>query len=71
MQLDTNKTCTKIAKQLNLDRDLVYNVVMHQFKFIKEIMQDPNDIHDILINKLFKFKLKSRFKDNKSKYTSK
>ena len=28
-------------------------------------MQDKDDTHDILINKLFKFKLKSRFKENK------
>lgn len=34
-------------------------------------MQDDLDTHDILINKLFKFKLKSRFKQNKTKYTSK
>lgn len=33
-------------------------------------MQDDADLHDILINKLFKFKLKSRFKQDKTKYTS-
>ena len=27
-------------------------------------MQDPDDTHDILFNKLFRFKLKSRFKEN-------
>lgn len=35
-------------------------------------MQDETDTHDILINKLFKFKLKSRYKINKqTKYCSK
>lgn len=28
-------------------------------------MQDKTDTHDILINELFKFKLKTRFKENK------
>jgi hypothetical protein len=30
-------------------------------------MKDPEDYREILFNKLFKFKLKSRFKDNKTK----
>lgn len=30
-------------------------------------MKDPDDYREILFNKLFKFKLKSRFKDNKTK----
>lgn len=35
-------------------------------------MKDPEDTRDILFNKLFKFKLKSRFKENKNlKYNSK
>lgn len=28
-------------------------------------MKDDTDIHDILINKLIKFKLKKRYKENK------
>lgn len=28
-------------------------------------MKDDTDIHDILINKLIKFKLKRRYKENK------
>lgn len=38
---------------------------MFQFDFVKQVMQDEDDTHDILINKLFKFKLKNRFKENK------
>lgn len=35
-------------------------------------MKDDNDIRDILFNQLFKFKLKRRYKENKSKgYTTK
>lgn len=34
-------------------------------------MKDDTDTRDILFNELFKFKLKSRFKDNKQKeYTA-
>lgn len=65
------KACRIVAKQLGEDVDLVHDIVMHQFNFIKEVMQDPEDIHDILINKLFRFKLKTRFKeDKKRKYSS-
>ena len=31
------------------------------------VMKDDEDYHDILFNQLFKFKLKGRFKDNKTK----
>lgn len=30
-------------------------------------MKDPNNTYDILFNKLFKFKLKSRFKNDKTR----
>ncbi len=30
-------------------------------------MKDQDDTRDVLINKLFRFKLKNRFKDNKNK----
>ena len=34
-------------------------------------MKDTEDIHDILFNELFKFKLKKRYKDNKQlKYSA-
>ena len=30
-------------------------------------MKDPQDCHDILFRRLFRFKLKNRFKENKTK----
>lgn len=63
---DIDKVCRIVSNNLNIDYELVSNICKHQFKFIKEIMQDQNDYHDILINKLFKFKLKPRFKLNKN-----
>lgn len=65
--MDLDKTCRIIAKQLNLDFDLVKKVVMYEFKFTTDVMKDPNDYREILFNKSFKFKLKSRFKEDKTK----
>lgn len=60
-----NDICKKVSKDLNEDLDLVTGIGKFQFKFIIDIMKDDTDIHDILINKLIKFKLKKRYKENK------
>lgn len=60
-----NDICKKVAKDLNEDLDLVTEIGKFQFKFITDVMKDDIDIHDILINKLIKFKLKKRYKENK------
>ncbi len=70
MELD--KACKQIAKELDMDYDIVRHIVMFQFQFIVSVMKHETDTHDILLNKLFKFKLKRRFKENKQKeYSSK
>lgn len=70
--MNLKQTCNKLAKDLNEDPELVHDIVMHQFQFIRQVMNDPEDTHDILINKLFRFKLKKRFKENKqSNYSPK
>lgn len=70
--MDIEKICKEISKEQNIDQELVRKIVYFQFQFVREVMQDPEDIHDILLNKLFKFKLKKRFKENKQqKLTSK
>lgn len=68
MELD--KTCRKIAKQLNEDFELVKKIVQFEFQYTVNIMKNPEDTRDILFNKLFKFKLKSRFKEDKTKQYS-
>lgn len=68
--MDLDKTCRQLAKELNEDYDIIHNIVMFEWRFTKKVMQDPEDTRDILFNKLFKFKLKPRFKVNKSKYYS-
>lgn len=70
-QFAIDKACKQLAKDLNEDVDTVHNIVMFQFRQIVEKMKDLNNTEDILLNKLFKFKLKTRYKNNKSlKYCS-
>lgn len=65
--MNIEKVCKRISKELNEDYNLVYDIIMYEFMFTKKVMQDPTDYRDILFNKLFKFKLKSRFKLDKTK----
>lgn len=65
--IDIEQVSKEVAKRLNLDRDLVELICKHPFKYTVEVMKDGEDYHDILFNQLFKFKLKGRFKDNKTK----
>ena len=59
--MNIDKVCRQIGRTLNDDPELVKQIVMHQFQFVVD------DTRDVLINKLFRFKLKNRFKDNKNK----
>ena len=63
--MNIDKVCRQIAKDLNEDPNVVKQIIMHQFQFVVDVMKDENDTRDVLINKLFRFKLKKRFKDNK------
>ena len=63
--MNIDKVCRKIANKNQMDLEEVKQIVLYQFYFTKQVMQDPHDTHDILFNKLFRFKLKSRFKENK------
>lgn len=64
---DLIKETAKLTKQ---DEQLVQNIILNQFGILIKIMKDDTDVRDILFNKLFKFKLKRRFRENKiQKYT--
>ena len=64
---DLIKETAKLTKQ---DEQLVQNIILNQFGILIKIMKDDTDVRDILFNKLFKFKLKRRFRENKTqKYT--
>lgn len=63
--MNIDKVCRQIANDLNEDPNVVKQIIMHQFQFVVDVMKDEDDTRDVLINKLFRFKLKKRFKDNK------
>lgn len=64
---DLIKETVKLTKQ---DEQLVQNIILNQFGILIKIMKNDTDVRDILFNKLFKFKLKRRFRENKTqKYT--
>lgn len=65
--MNIDRICNQIAKQLNIDQSLVHDIVFYEFLYTKQVMQDPTETRDILFNKLFKFKLKRRYKENKNK----
>lgn len=62
---DIDKICKSISKELNIDYEIVHDVCMEVFKFTQNVMMDETDTHNILLNKLFTFKLKNRFKNDK------
>ena len=63
--MNIDKVCRQIAKDLNEDPNVVKYIIMHSFQFVVDVMKHEDDTRDVLINKLFRFKLKKRFKDNK------
>lgn len=63
--MNIDKVCRQIAKDLNEDPNVVKQIAMYQFQFVMDVMKDEDDTRDVLINKLFRFKLKKRFKNNK------
>ena len=70
--IDLDKVIKEVSKRLNLDRDVVAAVCKHAFTSTVETMKSEDDCRDIMFNRLFKFKLKRRFKEDKTrKYSSK
>lgn len=61
--MDIEDLCKQITKETGETYDTVKQIVAYVFNFTADVMKDPNDKHDIMFNKLFKFKLKRRFKD--------
>lgn len=57
----------QLSKKYNIPYETVRKICNYQFKFIKERIADPNDHKDILVNRLFKFRQKKRFKMEDSK----
>ena len=60
----------QVSKNLDVDREVVNAVCKHVFQQTVDIMKS-DDTSDILFNEAFKFKLKRRFKEDKTKQYTK
>jgi hypothetical protein len=70
--IDIDVVIKEVSKRLNLDKDIVATVCKHPYICTVEVMKDKEDVRDILFNELLKFKLKRRYKEDKTKqYSSK
>ena len=63
--MNIDKVCREISNKYGYNLESVKQIVLYQFYFTRQVMQDKEDTHDILINNLFRFKLKPKFKKNK------
>jgi hypothetical protein len=62
--IDIEQVIKEVSKETGVDREIVSVICKHPFLQTVELMKSEN-IQDILFNKLFKFKLKRRYKENK------
>ena len=70
--IDIEHVIKEVSNRTGIDKDIVATVCKHPFLQTVEMMKDDSYTKNILFNQLFKFKLKRRYKENKSKeYTIK
>ena len=70
--IDIEQVVKEVANRTGIDKETVAAVCKHSFLQTVEYMKDCSNSQDILFNQLFKFKLKRRYKEDKSKgYTTK
>lgn len=62
--IDITDVIKEVSKELNIDKNIVSYVCKLPFQQTVLLMKG-DDTKDILFNNLFKFKLKTRFKNNK------
>ena len=65
--IDINEIVKQVSKRTGIDIETVDVVCKHVFRFTIDVMKDEKDTHEILFAKLFKFKLKKRFEQDKTK----
>lgn len=68
--IDIDQVIKEVTELTKVDKEIVEVICKHPFLFTIDVMKDENDYHDILFAKLFKFKLKGRFKTDKTKQYS-
>ena len=64
--IDIDKVIKEVSKRTKVDKEIVEQVCKHVFRFTIDVMKDPTDYHEILFSRLLKFKLKNRFKEDKT-----
>jgi len=70
--IDIEQVIKEVSAKTGIDKELVGIICKHPFLQTVQVMKDEKDGRDILFNKLFKFKLKRRYKENKqAKYSAK
>lgn len=70
--IEINDIIKEVSKETKIDIETVDVVCKHVFQETVKMMKHKTDVSDILFNKLFKFKLKKRFLENKQlNYSSK
>lgn len=57
----------EVSKRTGIDQEIVSIVCKHPFLSIVDIMKDDTEYRDILLNGFIKFKLKRRYKEDKTK----
>lgn len=65
--IDIEQVIKEVSAETGVDRDTVAHVCKHVFLYTINTMKDNEDTRDILFHWLLKFKLKRRFKENKSR----
>lgn len=69
--IEIDQVIKEVSARLNIDREIVAAICKHPFNYTVDVMKDDQNTQDILFNQLFKFKLKRRFKEDKTqKYTA-
>lgn len=69
--IDIEQVIKEVSNRTGVDKEIVEKVCKHVFDYTVNIMKDDENVQSILFNKLFKFELKRRFKENKTrKYTA-
>lgn len=68
--IEIDKVVKEVSKRTGVDKEIVDTICKHVFRFTIDVMKDPSDYHEVLFSRLFKFKLKNRFKDDKTKQYS-
>ena len=68
--IDINDVIKETSKNTGIDKEIVEAICKHVFEYTVDSMKSDIDTKDILFNKLFKFKLKRRFKEDKTKQYS-